>query len=133
MKPKFLAVVKNQRLLFPPRGLEMYRKHLSALEGKEIEITIDKRKKSRSNQQNRYYFGVCIQIIADELGYEPIDIHYELRRLFLSSPGEKLQIPRSTTSLSTVEHNEFIEKVKRWSSEELNIYIPDPEEVSLDE
>ena len=131
MKPLFFCTVRKGKLIFPERGLEMYHAHLKALEGKEVELTISKRKKIRSNQQNRAWWGIPVKIISDYTGHSPEDIHYFLRQKFLSNPEDELKIPRSTTSLSTIEFNELIENVQMWASSELGLIIPDPNQIDI--
>lgn len=132
MKVKFLATVKNQKLTFLPGMAALYYSHLKTLEGKEIEISIGKRKRDRSNQQNKFYWAVPVRILADSLGYDDLDMHYALRQKFLSRPDDAMNIPRSTTELSTVEFNDYIEQVQRWAAQDLGIVIPDPSEIDLE-
>jgi hypothetical protein len=51
-----------------------------------------------------------------------------LKREFITSDGDILQIIGSTTELSTKEFNEYIESIQIWSAEYLNVNIPDPNE-----
>ena len=106
--------------------------HLLPLRGETIEVTLEKRRKRRTDSQNSYYWGVVIKMIADTCGYrtseEYAGIHSELKQKFLPKSG-RLQIAKSTSSLNTVEFSEYIEKVRQWAAEELGIYIPDPSEV----
>lgn len=105
--------------------------HLLKLKGLTVEVTVERRRKIRSNEQNAYYHGVVLKLIADECGYrgeaELEGLHEELKRMFLPKSG-RLNIVKSTASLSTVEFSEYIEKVRAWAAEELGIYIPDPNE-----
>ena len=105
--------------------------HLLPLRGQTVEITIEKRKKRRTDSQNSYYWGVVIKMIADTCGYrtseEYAGIHSELKQKFLPKTG-RLKIAKSTSLLNTAEFNQYIEDVRRWAAEELGIYIPDPNE-----
>ena len=104
-------------------------------------MKVEKLKKNRSNQQSRYYWGVVCQIVKDGLkhnGYDEINTpelaHECLKMLFLkkSMPnmetGEVIEFTGSTTDLSTVEFNEYIEKILKWAAEYLNVIIPLPGE-----
>ena len=49
------------------RNREQIKQAIASFEGKEIIITIDKAKKTRSNNQNNFYWGVCIPLIQSGL------------------------------------------------------------------
>lgn len=117
---------------------------LKSLEGKEVEIKISKKKKRRSNQQNSYYWGVVIPIVREgliEAGF-PRDVfsntqavHELLKSMFCpkvevinEDTGEVLQLPPTTTNLSTVNMMEYFEDIRQWGAEFLGIYIPEPNE-----
>jgi len=117
---------------------------LQSLEGKEIEIKISKKKKTRSNLQNRYYWGCVIPIVKQGLidaGYEREKInnsdivHEFLKSMFCpkvevanEDTGEILELPPTTTNNSTIQMMEYFEDIKRWSAEFLGVTIPDPGE-----
>ena len=79
---------------------------------------------SRSEKQNNYYFGVVVDMLSNETGNELEETHELLKLRFLKPMGKK-----STTELTTVEFNAFIERIQRWSAQELGCVIPDPNEV----
>jgi hypothetical protein len=92
----------------------------------------------RSSPQNRYYWGAMLPIVKDGLKELGIDMSKEqthemlkykfIKREFITSNGDILQIIGSTTELSTKEFNEYIESIQIWSAEYLNVNIPDPNE-----
>jgi len=88
-------------------------------------------KKPRSNSQNSYYWGVVIDILGNELGYPPQNMHDALRLEFLSKPDDKTGLMKvaSTTDLNTKQMEDYLEGIRRWASIELGIYIPNPGEV----
>jgi len=94
-------------------------------------IDIKKQSKSRTVQQNRWYWA-CIKIIADDLGYEEDEAHYYFRQMFLSgfryNKLSKKEEPfiGSTTKLSTKQFTVYIEKVRRFAIQRLNISTPTP-------
>ena len=87
-----------------------------------------KKKLTRSQQQNRYYWGVVCKILGDEIGYEPEEIHQLLGRQFLLYRKNETQFVKSTTRLNTREFEEYMEQCRRFASMELNIWIPQPNE-----
>lgn len=111
-----------------------FKQHLLALKGQIIEVTAEKQKRHRTSEQNAYYWGVVIKTIADFCGYFTADeldaLHQELRRKFLPAAG-RLNLPVSTAKLSTVEMNEYIEKIRVWAGRDLGVYVPDPNEVQV--
>jgi len=105
--------------------------------GKQVVITVEKKKHKRSTQQNNYYRGVIVPMVRDALrenGYEILtmnDAHEVCRALFLkcdiaNNNGEFVTIIRSTTDLSTSEMMEYHAKIQQWAAEYLSINIPDP-------
>lgn len=96
--------------------------------------------KPRSNQQNRYYRGVIVKMVAEEVcGYPASNddceaIHKELAKRFLGYTlvergGFTFEVIRSTTDLSTVEMEAYHENCRRWAADFLHIYIPLPNEI----
>lgn len=76
---------------------------------------------TRSNPQNKYYFGVIVDMISQETGNEPEETHELLKLKFLKPMGKQ-----NTTQLDTREFNLYIEKIQRWAAQELSMVIPDP-------
>ena len=106
-----------------------------------VSITIQKAKKIRSGQQNRYLHA-AFTILSKELinytgdeRYKPELVKDIVKCKFLTvdmikeSSGEVIGTRiKSTTELSTLEMNEFIENMIRWATEQFNINIPYPNE-----
>ena len=130
IKTLFFATVKDD-LSLNLLNVAKLKNHLLKFRGKTVEVTVELRRKHRTNEQNAYYHGVVLKMIADECGYrgeaELEGLHEELKRMFLPKNG-RLNIVKSTASLSTVEFSDYIEKVRAWAAEELSLYIPDPNE-----
>lgn len=113
--------------------------------GQKVEITFRKKKKHRSNEQNKYYWAVVVPCVLDafiELGNdlqagnkEHIElIHDFLKRRCLparqvcDANGVEIELTPSTTDLSTTEMMEYIERVCLFAAESLNVAIPQPNE-----
>lgn len=77
-------------------------------------LVIKNQYKGRSNQQNRYLFGVVYKLIADETGHTPEEIHEHMRWRFLRKYGGKLETVRSTTSLSTRDYSPHRRAASAW-------------------
>lgn len=116
------------------------RKAFAGLKNGRYQITIES-KNNRSIQQNRYYHGVVVPIVKDglrDVGFSEIrtseDAHEVLKYLFLKKrivneeTGEVIEKLGSTAKLSTIEFNEYVDEIIRWSAEYLGIQIPLPNE-----
>jgi hypothetical protein len=127
------------------RNRDHIKQAIASFEGKEVIISIDKAKKNRSNNQNSYYWGVCIPLIQSGLKeatgeYFGIDnIHYDiLLKMFApslevvnKSTGQILSRQISSSDMTTIQFMEYVMEVQKWASEFLNINIPDPNEEIL--
>ena len=81
---------------------------------------------------NKYYWSVVVMVPAKELGYEKEEMHEVFKSKFLYKKelidGEWVKIVRSTTKISSKEMITYIDQIKRFCTEELGVYIPDPNE-----
>lgn len=113
---------------------------IKSFDGKEIEIIIKRKRKSRSNPQNAYYFGVIIPItqraINDEWGeiWSIQKTHEFLKNMFLfeertnHDTSEIIKIPKSTTENSTLEQEMYHTQIRNFLLEWFNVDIPLPNE-----
>jgi hypothetical protein len=97
-----------------------------------VELKVDRG--NRSGQQNKYYWGVVIKTLSDETGFTPEEMHEVLKRKFLKyckalPNGEQVEVTESTTDLDTKEFEDFMENVRRFAIQELDILINLPNEV----
>lgn len=127
--------IKNGKILNPADIRNLF----EPLKDGTYKVKVSPRK-VRSLQQNSYYWGVVCDMVYEGLrdaGYDEVktaeDAHEIMKLLFLkkdvvsTSTGEILAGATSTTELTTLEFAEYIEKVRMWAAEYLNINIPDPE------
>tara|TARA_R110000744_G_scaffold378850_1_gene495645 strand:+ start:24780 stop:25016 length:237 start_codon:yes stop_codon:yes gene_type:complete len=73
----------------------------------------------RSEQQNKYYWRWVVLLLGNELGYPKNEMHAVLKHRFLSD---------STKELDRDEFNNYLETIRCWAIQELNIKIPLPNE-----
>jgi PHP family Zn ribbon phosphoesterase len=92
------------------------KERMCELNGRPVVVTIEP---ARSLDQNAYFHGVVLPLISDYTGYEPRELKVLLKDLHNEG--------RPTSSLSTSEMAEFIDRVVRWAATDLNIVIPDPQ------
>jgi hypothetical protein len=107
--------------------------------GTHVDCTIRKHHSKRSNEQNKYYWGVVISILSNHFGYDPEEMHTEMKLMFNPIPSKidpARSIGGSTTKLSTVEffsdEQSYVERICRWAAEQHGVYIPPPEGASND-
>lgn len=133
---------KNLVMLFPVTNRELaptYQQKLTLaaflerFEGHAVRVELSKPVVVRSNNQNRYLWGVVYDYIATETGHTAEEIHAIMKTKFLPRKfvllgKHETEIERSTTELSTDEFNLYLEKVRAFAASELGIRIPNPNE-----
>jgi len=99
----------------------------------EFEVVLKKKTRSRSLQQNRWWW-LCMSILGEQLGYRREEMHEVCKMKFLkrelvdTKSGEVFEYLKSTTELTTTEFSELIESVIQWSAEQFQIVLPMPGE-----
>jgi len=100
---------------------------------KKYDVQISPVKKLRTIPMNRLYW-LWLNCISHETGNEVKDLHEHFTEYYL--PRETVQIfnktterPISTTKLTTVEFTSYLEKIEQFSSMELGIVLPHPEDL----
>lgn len=112
---------------------------------KDVIITFSKPKKSRSNNQNRFYWGVVLPLVQNGLldatgELRSVDnIHYKillplfapLNEIVNKDTGECISERLTSSEMTTTQFMEYIMEVQKWSAEFLSIDIPNPNEENL--
>ena len=141
-KIEVISKVENGKLT---RNRTEVERAIKSFEGKHIVITIERKRKKRSNQQSRWYYGVAVELVRmrlRELGtiLSKDDTHtliklaigkidYDLIYQDIPSVhGEALNRMRSTTEFTTSEFMDFKAHIQQWAAETLDLQIPDPNE-----
>jgi len=91
------------------------------------------RARTRSSEQNRRYWAL-VHAISEKpvqgVQYSADTWHLYLKQRFLGAidiqlpNGKTITIPQTTTSLDTMDFNDYMTKVEVWASEH-GIYLPD--------
>ena len=95
------------------------------------EFNVSIKRKQRTYQQLKYYWGVVIPYIAKEMGESNLQaVHYWLKskycvELFHLQGKDHFRV-KETAELTTTEFSEYVEACRQFAAEELNINIPDP-------
>jgi|ERR671919_2628947 hypothetical protein len=133
LTPRFRGRVDAEGVLrLEPAEAGPRRRWLLTLRGQRVEVLVRKWRSKRSNEQNRYYRGVIVAMVAEAMGEEvPEHAHQALAWHFLKLPDEpgKLARRRSTTELTTVEMERYHEDCRMLAAKTWGLYIPLPNEV----
>lgn len=111
---------------------QRWRRALHRADGKRMVLRLERDHPGRSLDQNRYYWGVCVEAISDWTGYEREEVHEICKAMFLGTESKVLpvghvEVPRSTRGLSTAEFSDYVDRVRRWAAGH-GVYIPGPDE-----
>ena len=111
-----------------------------SFEGCRISVTVQKERDKRSSQQNRYYWGVVIKLIADGLTdqwgevftadetHEFLKQNFNFEEIINQDTGEVYRKTLSTTANDTYDFSQYVEKCRDFAASYLGVNIPDPDE-----
>lgn len=118
---------------------------LRELEGQQVEVCVRPRRNYTSNLQHRYYRGLVLREIVNEIRAqgqtrpngspftEPY-MHELLAHKFLletvlidETTGEYMERVKSTTELTAGEMAAYVDAVRKWAFDTFNLEIPDPD------
>jgi hypothetical protein len=129
MFPIFLGKVEKGKLILQEQ--DRFNAYLVSLGKQNVDIIVKTWRKPRSNQQNKWYWACVVGIPAEYYGYLPEEMHDAYKMMFLREHKKgKPETIRSTTTLSTIEFNEFTFKCQQWAAEQ-GLVIPNPCEVDF--
>lgn len=114
--------------------LDRFQRYLkNSLRGGRVRIVVSREKKVRSLDQNSYYHGVVVDLLAEHCGYTHDEMHDAIKWQFLKKedPGKPLPTVGSTAELSTVEFEELMARIREWAATEFGMWIPLPNEVEV--
>ena len=128
---KHIAKIINGKIVYTyPSKVE---RQIKKLNNTSVIVEIKKNTVKRSGALNQYYWKVVVGILTDELGYTKEEMHEVLKSKFLYKKeligDEWIRVAISTTKLTNKEFIDYIGKIKMFASQELSIYIPDPNEI----
>ena len=104
--------------------------------GNDYIVDVKKQRNNRSMMQNNYYWKCIVQMLADELGYYPNEMHDILKVKFASewqsivvnNNKVGLQVINSTATMDTKAFEIYAEQIRIWALSELNIRLMLPNE-----
>ena len=115
---------------------------VASFEGKDCIFSIEKVKKTRSNNQNSFYWGVVLPIVQSGLKEATGEfrttenIHYNIllkmfapeKEIVNIETGECINEKISSSEMSTSQFMDYIAEIQKWSAEFLGVDIPNPNE-----
>ena len=135
MNYEIRSEVKNGTLT---RNVNLIKDAIQTFEGKQIVIKIEKFKKKRSTQQNRFYYGVIIPIVqnclkeaghvmTNESTHDLIKLKFLKETLFVNeTTGEVIERIKSTTELSTSQFMDLLAEINNFTFEYFGVSLPSP-------
>ena len=111
---------------------EAFIKQCDLLNGERVDVTLEKHRKTRSNNQNRYFHAVIVPYCSDFTGYTLEETKDMLKIKFLKVHRDGLPPTiRGTSDLTTSEFEDFCSKIRQWMSIDFGVNIPDPNQVDF--
>ena len=108
---------------------EDFRAYCRGLRGQRVQLIVRKPSRQRSQNENRYYWGVVIALLAEHCGYTPEEMHEALKFAMLRTHEDgPLPSVKSTAQLSTTEFEDYLERIRIWAATELGVVVPLPNE-----
>lgn len=134
---KILSRVENGKL---KRNRLAVADAIKSFEGKDVEITISRKYKKRSNPQNAFYWGVTIpffqnlfreqwgDILSETETHEVLKATCNYKEVPNPVTGEVTKIPVSTTELTTSDWMDYEHKMAQLALDYFNEILPVPNE-----
>ena len=121
MTPVFVVDISRTGAIVMP-DQDRYDRWKMRLAGKTCELVLRERPVKRSLNQNAYYH-VVVNLIADEIGDNPRDVHRDLKARFLPMGIT------STAKLTRRQFGAYVEYVIWFAESWLEMVIPPPDRV----
>lgn len=99
-----------------------------------VTVRIERKRATRSAEQNRLYWGIYVQALSDHTGFSPDEMHEVLKAKFLpkrlavqDGNGEIVDeyvLGGSTTKLDVIEFGDYLNAIHEWA-QSLGVVIPE--------
>lgn len=124
--PKFFGKIERGKLkLWNREALDSY---LASLKDGDYELVVKERSQVRSNELNKYLWGVVFYLISEHTGYTKEEVKELMKKDFgLKDEDGSL---KSTSKYTNKQMLAFIDEVRRFWAEN-DLYIPDPNAVEV--
>jgi len=131
MKLEFTGYTKDGQVFF--RNQKNISKEILESGWKEFNVTIEKKKKNRSLEQNKWLWA-CMTLLAEHTGYTKDEMLAIVKYKFLKATkadentGEVFEYLKGTSELTTTEFSVFMDDLIKWSASSLQVVLPMPSE-----
>ena len=138
MKLKYFAI-KEDNKPFRVVNSKLLKADCDRLPSGRYSLVIEKYRKSKSNAQLAWLYGQIYPIVLrglNDAGWDEITNvdqvdammkdRFANREIVNINTGEVMEVPALKRNMSTTEFITFVEAIRKWASEYLNINIPDP-------
>lgn len=141
--PKFKGKVSGGVVIYEDQS--SYEMYLSTMDGQEVETVTKPPSKERSRHEEKFYYGVVVKMVSEEMCVPPQEAHTLMAKMFLTiedqSPvGYRYERVQSTTELSDKAYRAYWNQCIAWAAlpatgegltvnSGLSLYIPMPNEV----
>lgn len=138
---KIKATISNRQFSFDIQNQTLLSQEMQKLDGQEVVLTLDKKRNTRSNAENRYYYGVIIPIFNDYIGNkdnQSSDAHDHLKYQFLRFRVRDKITKRfrtyikSTAELTSLEFENYCSQCRAYLNTEFGLIVPQPNEILTD-
>lgn len=103
----------------------------------EVTITVERKRATRSEIQNRWYWGQILRLLSEHTGYTVDELHDYCKLRFNGTTVcvtdrdgvvvDEQRIGQTTTKLNRVTFGEYCEAIRQWAAADLGVVIPDPD------
>ncbi len=125
-------MIKYKKKITLPNTSEVFKlaSDIINLPDAEYIIYASDQKPARTPKQNRYLRAIA-KMIAEETGDDPNSTYEDLIILHSETIITKLNVERKMrpSEMDTRQMTNYIERIRKWSQEFLNFYIPQPDDV----
>jgi hypothetical protein len=130
------GVIRHGRLVLHNRRL--FDEAVRGLrEGWEVDMALTRFRATRSVKQNAYYHGYVLQRLMEHTGIKADVLHDMMKVKFLSRTEvvldhngdvvDKFILGKSTAPLKTHEFSAYVDEIRQWAAEKLQLDIKDPD------
>jgi hypothetical protein len=119
MLPVFGATVTKAGELVLDKP-QVFRRHLATLSGQRVSVLVRRPEELRSLNQNRYYHGVVVRVLADHWALTDQQAHELIKKEFGVT---------STAVLESAQFEDLMERVRAWALTDHGVMVPLPNEV----
>ena len=118
------------------RVTDAFQSELKSFRDGPVTVRIERKRATRSQQANAYYWVAVIAALEEHTGMDPDDLHLYLKARFLpktlaiaNGNGEivdEFVMGGSTTKLDILQFHDYIQRIKQWALDSLGVLIPEP-------